>query len=185
MEQLELFNINEEIWKPIKGLENRLKISSKGRVKSLTKNNKEGVILKPNPNSEGYLRLATSINGQRFVRFIHRLVAQAFIDNPENKPFVNHINGIKDDNKVENLEWCTKSENMKHAYRTKLMVAKKGKKDLQVKELLVFDLEEKYIKTLYRPKEWREFGLDPSCVMKCLRGVRKSHLGYTFKTTSL
>jgi len=68
--------------------------------------------------STGYLRVSLWANKKRTRFLIHRLVAMAFIQNSENKPFVNHINGIKHDNRVDNLEWCTYSENLIHAYRT-------------------------------------------------------------------
>lgn len=84
---------------------------------------KEGNVyrkLTPNRHPQGYLRLGLRTNGIRKFHNIHRLVAQTFLPNPENKPFVNHIDGNKSNNRVENLEWCNQSENMEHAYRTGL-----------------------------------------------------------------
>lgn len=111
-----------EIWKKIDNYEN-YQISSFGNVKSLNYNNtKTPKILKKVKMKIGYNNV--TINKKLF--YIHRLVALHFIDNPENKREVNHINGIKHDNRIENLEWCTPSENIKHAYDTKLNIPKIG-----------------------------------------------------------
>ena len=101
-----------ELWKEVEGTNGALLVSDQGRVKSLLR---DGRILKPTPDSKGYLRLRVTINRERRAYKVHRLVAMAFVDNPEGKPQVNHINGDKTDNRACNLEWVTNKENAHHA----------------------------------------------------------------------
>lgn len=109
-----------EVWKDIRGYEGIYQISNLGRIKSLHRDCRNGRILNPAKNNSGYLRVALSNNGKIRYDSIHRLVAEAFISNPKKLPEVNHIDGNKLNNSVENLEWVTKGENQIHAYKTGL-----------------------------------------------------------------
>lgn len=123
----------EEIWKDIEGYEGIYQVSNFGRVKSLgrvidTKNGRttvKGVIM--SPCGKPYLFVYLNKNHKSKYHAVHRLVAQAFIPNLENKPQVNHIDGNKTNNAVSNLEWVTQSENMLHAYRIGLEKSPKGR----------------------------------------------------------
>lgn len=123
----------DEIWKPVVGYEELYEVSSLGRVRC-----KGRVVHKMNHgtpcdahyhpkmlsqryNQEGYLYVSLKKRRKQITARVHRLVAMAFIENKENKPQVNHINGKPNDNRVENLEWCTQSENTIHAYKTGLI----------------------------------------------------------------
>ena len=101
-----------EVWKPIEGYEDKYLISNTGKVKSLYRN----IILKPKTDKDGYKEVSLHKNGKSKTKKIHRLVAYAFIPNPNNLLQVNHKDEIKANNNVSNLEWCTIKYN--HNYGT-------------------------------------------------------------------
>lgn len=124
--------MENEIWKDIEGFE-KYQISSYGRVKSL-RFNKESILKPIKDNGNGYYVVSLYKNKKPFTHKIHRLVGTSFIPNPENKPEINHLNGVKSNNQVTNLDWVTSSENTKHGWQTGLMenTRKAAKKNLSI-----------------------------------------------------
>lgn len=119
----------DEIWKPIVNYDGYYEVSNLGNVRSVNrviidsnKNafNHKSKQLKPAKNKYGYLQVGLSINGKINSYTVHTLVAKAFINNSENKPTVNHIDGNKENNNVQNLEWATKSEQAIHSLKNGL-----------------------------------------------------------------
>lgn len=111
----------EEVWKDVKDFEGLYQVSSLGNVKRLvSKRVLNERFIGRFFDKDGYVKRILSKEGINYNFREHRLVASTFIENPENKPTVNHINGIKTDNRVENLEWNTQLENKQHAVNSGL-----------------------------------------------------------------
>ena len=153
-------SLTGEIWKDIKGFENLYQISNLGRVKLLDKesphfNSIHGVkfiselIKKTEIGKNGYYRVGLTKDNKTKHFLIHRLVGIAFMPNPENKPQINHKNGNKLDNRLENLEWVTRSENSIHAIKTGLIHIKRGDDCLNRK---INSVKAKEIKDLLKEK---------------------------------
>lgn len=109
-------NLENEVWKDVVGYEGLYKVSNMGRIKSIKRHRaKCDKILKPDL-LKGYHRVTLCSNNKIKRMFVHRLVAIAFIQNTDNKPDIDHINYIKNDNRVDNIRWATRSENNQHTY---------------------------------------------------------------------
>ena len=112
-----------EVWKDVLGYEGIYQVSNLGRVKRISKNHLCNIryqgeyYLKPLDNGKGYYRMKLSDKGISKRVMLHRIIAEAFIPNLENKKVINHINCDRKDNRIENLEWTTQSENCLHAVR--------------------------------------------------------------------
>lgn len=198
---------NTEIWKPVVGYEGLYEVSSLGRVRSLDRidsNNHplKGVILKPYISNSGYLLVGLYKQQKRDRKLLHRLVAEAFIPNPDNKPEIDHINTIKTDNTVflnedgsinyekTNLRWTTRKENINNPLtKTKMQInarkpskGKYGKKHHRSKPIIQYDKEGNFI------KEWdcandveRVLGISNKHIGSVCLGKRKSCGGYIWK----
>lgn len=124
--------MEQEIWNPVIGWSNKYEVSSLGRIRTVSQYNSRGRKIKGHPKvfdtkigRDGYPVLNVSANGVTRERKIHRLVAESFIPNPSNLECVNHINGVKTDNRVVNLEWCSRASNTIHAHEIGLIPKKK------------------------------------------------------------
>lgn len=185
----------EEKKRNIKGYEGLYQISRNGVIRSLDKylpmpNGGEKLvkekILKPYKNREGYLRVALSKNGKVKHYLIHRLVAEAFIDNPNNLPHIDHINTDRTDNRVENLRWCTHKENMNNSItKTKIsnfMIGKKGIKHPSSKIVLQLSKDGELIKKWDCIRDvYRHLNISVGHIAEVCRGKRKTAGGYIWR----
>ena len=171
--------IMPETWSKIEGFPN-YSVSTEGRV--INDNTGE---IKQTKLCKGYNAVDLYSNGKRTTKRVHRLVCETFLDNPDNKEQVNHKNGIKTDNRLDNLEWVTASENVQHAFANGLSKPSRnmlGKKNPNAgrhgKKVLIIETGEVYESTLECEKA---INGNASHISDCALGRQNTHRGYHFK----
>ena len=167
----------EEIWKDIEGYEGLYQVSNVGRVKSLRNN----IILKNSIKRNGYESVKLSANNISKEYYIHRLVANAFISNPNNYLEINHKDEDKANNCADNLEWCTREYNVNYGTGTRRSQLSNTNGKCS-KPVLQYTLEGIFI------KEWkstmdvqRNLGFDHANISRCCKNIRKTAHGYLWK----
>ena len=173
-----------EIWRtPIdKGIKyEKYQVSNYGRLKNLNyRNTGRAKLMNPWEDKDGYLKIGLRKNRKTDSTFVHRLVAQTFIPNPENLPEVNHIDEDKTNNRVDNLEWKSHRDNCNHGTRNERMTKAKinGKTS---KKVLQFTLSGEFIREWPSTKECGRNGFDQSSVSKCCRGKLPHYKGFRWE----
>jgi hypothetical protein len=178
----------QEIWKDVPEYEGIYQVSNLGNVRSLNyNNNKKTKEICKKKHKTGYLNVVLCKNSEKKNKGVHRLVALAFIPNPNNYPCVNHIDTNKANNNVENLEWCTHSQNTQHAikhgrHNPRFMLGRTGAKNKLSKKIVQYDLQGNVV------NRWdcisdaaRFYGLRSGNINNCLRGRNKTYKGYIWK----
>ena len=177
-----------ELWKDIEGFEGLYQVSTWARVRSLdryvtgncgVKYFRKGEIKKPNINKYGYKRISLSKDGKQKKIFLHCLVAEAFIPNPDNLPCVNHKDEVKTNNRRWNLEWCSSEYNKHYGTAIKRRVEKQSKKVYQ------YNLKGELVNTWISVAEAGRNGYDAKNISACCLGKRKTHKGFIWSYTEL
>ena len=176
--------MKKEYWKPVVGYENLYEVSNLGRIRSFdrwvkSKNGSiricRGRILKPYTNKDGYLCVVLSKNNKQKTFRVNRLVAQAFLDNPNNLPQVNHKDENKQNNNVENLEFCDCKYNINFG----TAIARRSK--TVSKPVLQYTLDGQFVREWESAKQAeREGGFRSECICMCCKGKIKTHKGFIF-----
>ena len=179
-----------EEWRDVVGYEGMYIVSNLGNVMSIPRKVKghnceyvvPGFRLKKKTDKKGYIRVYLSKNNVDKYVPVHRIVAMAFLPNVENKPQVNHIDGNKENNSVENLEWCTNGENQKHAYAHKLNHRSDNSGRAKIPVVCIDPLTGKPIEVYESYHDAQEkTGISYQNIVKVIRGERQLAGGYKWK----
>lgn len=158
--------MENEVWKNIPNYEKLYQASNLGRIRNKkTKNILKGV------DTKGYLRITISYKNERKIISKHRLIAMTFIPNPNNYPEVNHIDGNKHNNRVDNLEWCTRQQNAIHSIINGLQ---------KTKDVCQYDLQGNFIKKYFNAEQAQK-ETKIYHILDCCKGKRKTAGGYIWK----
>lgn len=168
----------KEIWKPIVGYEGLYEVSNLGNVKSLNwKNTKEEKCLYLKKHNKGYLQVELVKNKNKKMVLVHRIVAETFLENLSNKPQINHKDYNRSNNNVENLEWCTNSENMKHS-----ALRKKSKPIKRNEKIIQYDFNGNIIKTWENCIAIKsKYKYNQTSIFECCEGKRKTAYGFIWR----
>jgi len=168
-----------EIWKDIAGYEDLYEVSNMGRVRSLRFGKTR--LLKPGKNTCGYLQVNFYKDGKKKMFLVHRLVADAFIPNPQGYPVINHRDENPANNHVDNLEWCSQAYNVRYGTGLKRM-AMKLKNGPLAKQVLQYDRDSNLVRIWPSAQEAkRQLGFNRGHICQCCNGERKSAYGYIWK----
>lgn len=163
--------MDEELWREWPQ-DPRILVSNMGNVVSYKRGS--AYPLKVIHNPSGYQTVSVG-HGSNNKQYVHRLAAETWLDNPDHYEEVNHINGDKDDNRVENLEWTTRSENLRHAYRTGLKKKTGGSKPTPIRIVETGEVFESIAECA------RRIGCLPANISNCLAGRQSTCRGYHFE----
>lgn len=162
------------IWKDVEGFEGLYRVSSEGVLITTPRQGTKGGVVKRGRHGNGYERYSLYKDGKVYYKYAHRLFAKHFIPNPDNKPCVNHIDGNRVNNSLENLEWATPKENTQHAVRTGLF-NNKGENNYLSK---LTDQDVLEIRDLYKHKIYNQRELGETY------GVSRPHISYIVRNKS-
>lgn len=181
---MNLYNDQQGEWKDIPGFEGYYQASTSGQIRSLRRaitqkgpkksytRIMQGKTLQPRKQNSNYYVVWLSVGSKKFPELVHRLVAKTFIPNIDNKPCINHKNGIKTDNRIDNLEWCDYSDNIKHSH--KIIGRKKNSKPI-----LCIELNQKFQSI---QEASTALSLSRCAISHALNGRSKTAGGFTWKT---
>lgn len=175
-----------DVWRDVIGYEGKYQVNTKGEIRSLNYGRMNKIcLLKPYLGNRGYLSVVLSKGNKTKIKMVHKLVAESFIPNGDNKPFIDHINNIKTDNRVENLRWVTHKENMRNPLTRKRFSESAKKRPISENALKNWQ-KRIYCKELNKTfdsitQASKELNIPISCICRVCSGNRPHTRGYHFE----